>query len=46
MLFQIDVPLTVEQSMHSRDALAKDMYERTFDFIIQMINLSIEVIIQ
>ena len=38
------MPLSVEQAIYSRDALAKDIYERTFDWIIQMVNLSIEAI--
>jgi myosin-1 len=39
----VESPLNAEQISHCRDALAKDLYERTFNWIIKKINISLEV---
>jgi myosin-1 len=40
----VDSPLNLEQAYYVRDALAKDIYERTFNWILKIINLSLEVL--
>lgn len=35
-------PLTVEQAVHARDALAKSTYERMFHWLVQRLNSSLE----
>ena len=42
---QVNSPLNLEQVYYARDALAKDIYERTFNWIIKKINQSLEVIL-
>jgi myosin-1 len=39
----VNSPLNLEQAYCVRDALAKDIYERTFHWILKIINLSLEV---
>lgn len=41
----VQSPLNLEQANYARDALAKDIYERTFNWILKTINNSLEVII-
>jgi len=40
----VDSPLNLEQAYYVRDALAKDIYERTFDWVLKIINFSLEVL--
>ena len=40
---QVDSPLSYEQAVYARNALVKDIYQRTFNWIIQMINASLGV---
>ena len=48
MLFEIQLkvnsPLNIEQATYARDALAKDIYERVFFWIIKTVNESLEVV--
>ena len=37
-------PLNAEQAYYARDALAKDIYQRLFNWIVQTINSSLGVI--
>jgi len=43
-LENVDSPLNLEQAYYVRDALAKDIYERTFDWVLKIINFSLEVL--
>ncbi|KAK9301994.1 hypothetical protein QLX08_005842 [Tetragonisca angustula] len=38
----VDVTLNVEQALYTRDALAKDIYTRLFDYLVKKINAAME----
>ncbi|KZC09955.1 Unconventional myosin-Ie, partial [Dufourea novaeangliae] len=38
----LDVTLNVEQALYTRDALAKDIYARLFDYLVKKINTAME----
>ncbi|KAK1124068.1 hypothetical protein K0M31_007092 [Melipona bicolor] len=38
----VDVMLNVEQALYTRDALAKDIYTRLFDYLVKKINAAME----
>ncbi|XP_012277258.1 unconventional myosin-Ie [Orussus abietinus] len=38
----VDVTLNVEQALYTRDALAKDIYARLFDYLVKRINAAME----
>ncbi|XP_029167448.1 unconventional myosin-Ie-like isoform X2 [Nylanderia fulva] len=38
----VDVMLNVEQALYTRDALAKDVYARLFDYLVQKVNSAME----
>ncbi|XP_033341895.2 unconventional myosin-Ie [Megalopta genalis] len=38
----VDVTLNVEQALYTRDALAKDIYARLFDYLVKKINAAME----
>ncbi|XP_076172259.1 unconventional myosin-Ie isoform X2 [Ptiloglossa arizonensis] len=38
----VDVTLNVEQALYTRDALAKDIYARLFDYLIKRVNSAME----
>lgn len=40
---KVDSPLTIDRVQYSRDTLAKDIYERAFNWIIKKVNVSLEV---
>lgn len=40
---QIDVTLNVEQAEFTRDAWVKDLYSRLFDFLIESVNLGMQI---
>ena len=40
---KIDVTLNVEQAEYSRDALAKGLYSRLFDYLVGVINNAMEI---
>ncbi|CAL7941782.1 unnamed protein product [Xylocopa violacea] len=39
---RVDVTLNVEQALYTRDALAKDIYARLFDYLVKKINAAME----
>ncbi|XP_015599570.1 unconventional myosin-Ie isoform X2 [Cephus cinctus] len=39
---KLDVTLNVEQSLYTRDALAKDVYTRLFDYLVKRVNAAME----
>ncbi|KAG8231099.1 hypothetical protein J437_LFUL011178 [Ladona fulva] len=43
---KIDVTLNVEQALYTRDALAKGVYSRLFDFLVQKVNSAMETSVQ
>ncbi|XP_031834732.1 unconventional myosin-Ie [Nomia melanderi] len=38
----VDVTLNVEQALYTRDALAKDIYARLFDYLVKKVNAAME----
>ncbi|XP_076639673.1 unconventional myosin-Ie isoform X1 [Colletes latitarsis] len=38
----VDVTLNVEQALYTRDALAKDIYARLFDYLVKKVNCAME----
>lgn len=43
---RLDVTLNVEQAVYSRDALAKGLYSRIFDYLVQRVNSAMETKVQ